>query len=797
MKEKELRLALVCYGGVSLAVYMHGITKEIHKLIRASSLLHQTSDAKVRQNSSYVSVNTDRSRETDTEIIYYDILKTIGTSLDLRVILDIVAGASAGGINGIMLARAITEDLSLDPLRKLWLENADIEKLLDPAAISSRWSKWYMRPLLWLINTIRKDGLDEALGSEVAQEVRMKLSRFVRSRWFKPPFSGPGFARMLLDAVVSLGEPDPRSKALLPPGYPFDLFVTVTDFYGHAETLKIHSPREVQEREHRLVISFHDSGTDLKGHRNIGDAADLAFAARCTASFPGAFPPATLTEMDHALQQSGQSWRGRTAFVRRALADILASGADPEAAAFIDGSVLNNKPFGQAISALTLRPAYREVDRRIIYIEPNPVRSSSVGRGSVPGFFHSIRASLSDIPRNQPIRDDLEWLAERSERAGRMRQILAGMSDDVDAAIESALATLPPDTHLTADYLRSSRNAIHEKAASSAGFTYGPYVELKTNRLLTGLSRHLSDITRVHPGTTPLAAITDCVDIWSQEKGLKNIGLVKPVKAQDEAPAWLDFLAHYDLSYRIRRLRFVIRRLNALYAEVAASDLHSQIDIAKGHIYSTLSGLVIKTGSQWLPESLRATLRDSLAKNSQRISHALHLYQEALALKSEDATVDAMMSALLSSLHSEVIRSTILRSYLGFAFYDIAMLPVLQSDDMDEFDAIKVDRIAPDDCTSLRKGLTDATLKGVRFGNFGAFFSRAYRENDYLWGRLHGAERMIDILLSSLPDGTVSESQYKIWKRDIFKRIIDRERSHLKTISPLFDQLERELSHLT
>jgi predicted acylesterase/phospholipase RssA len=31
MKEKELRLALVCYGGVSLALYMHGAIKEILK----------------------------------------------------------------------------------------------------------------------------------------------------------------------------------------------------------------------------------------------------------------------------------------------------------------------------------------------------------------------------------------------------------------------------------------------------------------------------------------------------------------------------------------------------------------------------------------------------------------------------------------------------------------------------------------------------------------------------------------------------------------------------------------------
>ena len=33
MREKELRIALVCFGGVSLAVYMHGITKEILKLV--------------------------------------------------------------------------------------------------------------------------------------------------------------------------------------------------------------------------------------------------------------------------------------------------------------------------------------------------------------------------------------------------------------------------------------------------------------------------------------------------------------------------------------------------------------------------------------------------------------------------------------------------------------------------------------------------------------------------------------------------------------------------------------------
>ncbi len=45
MREKELRLALVCYGGISLAVYMHGITGEIWRLARASRDFHDGADA--------------------------------------------------------------------------------------------------------------------------------------------------------------------------------------------------------------------------------------------------------------------------------------------------------------------------------------------------------------------------------------------------------------------------------------------------------------------------------------------------------------------------------------------------------------------------------------------------------------------------------------------------------------------------------------------------------------------------------------------------------------------------------
>ena len=97
MREKELRIALVCFGGVSLAIYMHGITKEILKLVRASAALHSISDRSARSNSSFLQVAAHQDVECDSEVVYFDLLRQIADGVDLRVIVDVVAGASAGG----------------------------------------------------------------------------------------------------------------------------------------------------------------------------------------------------------------------------------------------------------------------------------------------------------------------------------------------------------------------------------------------------------------------------------------------------------------------------------------------------------------------------------------------------------------------------------------------------------------------------------------------------------------------------------------------------------------------------
>jgi len=56
---RELRLAIVLYGGVSLAIYMHGTTKELHRLVKASALEDRGADAE----------------ETPSERVYRELLR--------------------------------------------------------------------------------------------------------------------------------------------------------------------------------------------------------------------------------------------------------------------------------------------------------------------------------------------------------------------------------------------------------------------------------------------------------------------------------------------------------------------------------------------------------------------------------------------------------------------------------------------------------------------------------------------------------------------------------------------------
>ena len=109
MYKRELRLAVVIYGGASLAVYMHGVSKELLKLVRASKVLHEMG---ARTTARYE--DGPDSRTAGTERVYFELLKSINRRGHFRVVLDVISGASAGAINGVMLGKALVDDADLD-----------------------------------------------------------------------------------------------------------------------------------------------------------------------------------------------------------------------------------------------------------------------------------------------------------------------------------------------------------------------------------------------------------------------------------------------------------------------------------------------------------------------------------------------------------------------------------------------------------------------------------------------------------------------------------------------------------
>jgi patatin-related protein len=766
MRQKELRLALVCYGGVSLAVYMHGITKEVWHLARASRAFHHPAGVPL----------------DGVAAAYRDFLVTIERDhgLQIRVLPDILTGASAGGINAVFLAQAIYAGHSLEPLTDLWLTNADVSALTDPEAEPMwRYAKLWAQPIAEWFLSRPGNAVSATVSPETRAEVRAKVSRLVRGRWFSPPFSGAKFSAMLYEALVKMAA-EGDGIPLLPAGYPIDLTATVTDFRGHPETLRLNSPPQVEETEHRLPITFRARIGDTPG-AGLADPLELVLAARATASFPGAFPPLTMAEIDRLAETEGHHWATRGAFLGRTMPAHVARGTIGEVA-LIDGAVLVGAPFGAALSALYGRPAQREVDRRFVYLDPRPDGGSPAPgtRTREVGFFGAIFGSLSTIPREQPIRDDLERIDHQSRDAARLKRIVMELQPDIDHAVEKLFGYTFLLDRPTPKRLASWRAKAQQAAAERAGYAFGAYALTKFEGILDTLAR----LTLKGDGQ-PLGDPGPLVQALRCELEARGLGRLTDAQGGATAEAIGFFRAH-DTGFRIRRLQLLARKL-ARDWQLDPSISDDALDRARDRIYEILA-LYYRADE----DVLHSQRFCKLAADARQAPAAVLDYLSAQRLL--PATDLAAEELLIDAIEDmpKVLKRRMLLTYLGFPFYDVATLPLSRREGLDEYNPVKIDRISPDDARSIREGGTSATLRGIEFYNFGAFFSRDYRENDYLWGRLHGAERMIDLVASTVTGG-VSGETIRAAKRAVFLAVLEEEEIAGRCQRGLLDQIRAEV----
>jgi patatin-related protein len=734
---KELRLAVVCYGGSSLAVYMHGVTKEIHRLVRGS-------------------VPASAGAATPTERVYRRLLDELAERDGARtlVVVDVIAGTSAGGINGICLAKALAHNLSQDELRNLWFERGDIDGLLAAPRFLPR---------------------------------KLKAA-WVAVRGLKhEPLKGDVMAQWVYDAFRKMddqGPKPPEPASLLPERHLLELFVTATDFYGYGRQVPYADPNPIHDTRHRHVLAFRFGGD--RGHDDFDTRSNgaLTFAARTTSCIPGVFPPVSF-------QKLGE-WLGEQRPIdfedleKRFFRLYELAKFPPAWTWFVDGGVLDNKPFGPAIAAIRERPAEVEVDRRLLYLEPDPGESRRPSRHPAPSTVGAAIGGLTGLPRSEPILDDLVEVGALNERVRRIADIVETGWPRVEARVSEIagpLTEIPQDPE--SPELAQIRARLDEEARRRAGFSYATYVRLKISGVIDRYAATACAVCDLPTDSTHALLTRSTLRNWAEQEQLFEQRI-------DLSPRQLDFLIAFDLSYGERRLRFVKDGLNVWYAS-AGTDRHpprGELDAVKARLWQAIGTLRDVMSGKGFDEALTGRYTACFAADAMgefmetkgfdaKAYAAGHRDQLAALETALREFLRTKLSGFTAGLYTDLLELTegwererrwkLLVRYFGFPFWDVLLYPVQALSDVGERDHVEVVRISPRDAhriPALDSGRPK--LKGAETHHFGAFLSRPGRENDYLWGRLDGAERLIGILLREAP-----EADRARWCKEAFLAILE------------------------
>ena len=261
-----------------------------------------------------------------------------------------------------------------------------------------------------------------------------------------PPQSLLNSRRMYLKLLQSLDgmeNPNPVDEDS-PYVDEIDLFITTTDIAGMPLPIRL-SDTVVYERRHRNVFHFKYASKDVADDdRNDFSKANnpfLAFAARCTSSFPFAFEPMKLADIDDVLDvlddyradDKAEMKKKWMRFFKEKITSNVARSVDFTERSFGDGGYLDNKPFTYATETLARRYAPLPVDRKLIYIEPSPEHpEDSPINPTKPDALANVKAALLDLPAYETIREDLQRLIQRNNLINRINRITAAVDQDLD-----------------------------------------------------------------------------------------------------------------------------------------------------------------------------------------------------------------------------------------------------------------------------------------------------------------------------------------------------------------------------
>lgn len=692
--EREIRLGIVMYGGVSLAVYENGVAQELFRAVKGECV--------------------------------YTLIKALTES---DTVVDIMSGTSAGGINGIFLGYALANDRDIKFCADLWRYDGDFLKLLrqpnDSNTNSLLNSQGYYQPAL--------------------------ASAFKNM----PPYKPTG-------AIVSQVEE-------------LDMFVTGTSVYGRVFTEFDSQGHPIDLKDHRQVFQL----SFRRGRKNDfapEGAAALAKLSRITSCFPVAFEPVHVdpSEPDDAR--------------------ILGWGELAEEAYFLDGGLLNNKPFTLSLAAICHRTEDREVERMLLYVEPDPERFTHRKLPLMPDVTQAAFDALVSIPGYQSIATDLQEIAEHNDRVSRHKEIYECVRDFVPqtaAAVEiepAEFLALDADLQRKTLYLRCRLNQMRDRALDGILKDNGKKQLLQDGDRLAAEILVQSFGQWEGGGTDALAD----VDVYYRLRRLYRLTYALTTLLYEEGGS--DRQRNRLLPNQVAAYRDLWRRLNhqIKVLEIIQEAMETLIDLAPipwkdlenqqpskdvaidkwARAENLMRALLSLDGSDLgEPKGLsvdralrgieadanerkthdrtqRLAFRNALNERVKRMSGSTGIPAENYSGNLLHET-DRLEREILSNFAPFKILDPISQEYCRFLILDSYLFPLQYMSRMESTDVIHTVRISPNDAQLgySRRSLAEK-LSGKQLNHFGGFLKASWRANDIMWGRLDAVCQLLQCLVT-------------------------------------------------
>ncbi len=769
---REMQLGLVVYGGVSLAIYTHGICQEFYNAVRGRGI--------------------------------YKLIKAL---TDADLVVDVISGSSAGGINGILLAYAIAnsndrEIVNFSEFAKIWRNSGEAIKLLKKPNL-------FKFPLGANANHENGNGAAATAEAMRANLVHRQglLAALIRGVEHKLPRSTTEWFS--------------TTKEL-------DLAIAGTDYLGRIDRTTEEYQPNPGVKDHRAIFRLkHRQGRKEPFNPNYQDPTlprtpndtyqALIKLCQITAGIPVISPLVEIDLQDrkNLVDRQLVKW-GKLA--KNYPVDLSTDRNDK--LYFLDGGLLDTAPLTCLMRESSYRLPNRSSQRKLFYVDPNPEHfNDSVA--SIAGTDGKKKSRLeyifqtvsSSIPIQQSISNDLRTINEHNHKVRRYQTLI----DLAETAVDSQQLLESSDRTQSQIYLRGrlfdfrDRNLplLIQADLGSQNTQYSVILD-KIDRILASKFSNSQDRNHYHKlldrfesqvididveysirqhfylvdKIADILATNLQIDVRKQLEHLSrqlscNIKLLEVVRASLELllrDRAVNNYFHYLINQESndRRLRALVYELifrlhrflldGSRFSEFRSNDLAgAKLEAIPAQFWENLPKLASSGGrDRWLSQtkisSIFAQFKQRVAELQQSTDlHRLIWTDRQLEYDNgSNQSFPSILTQINLAAQVTIERSDneytdrLLKQWNTFEVIDRELYPFEYLTSLNAKEIINPICISPD-TAQLGIGTgknTEQKLGGNKLYNIGGFFKKSWRLNDLLWGRLDGLNRILESIVT-------------------------------------------------